>query len=583
MDYEDFTLLVAHGRRGPEVRVLGSPAGEDARAPFDSDLSGHDLTRLARIFERASNAPPGAVRRHLRPTADAGDRRFVEEVGERLFRSLVSGEVRERLVQSLERAPRGLRIRLQLDLSRTGADTVADGAPGLHRLPWELLRWPDGGRPPMALSRRTPVIRHLEVEGAVGPPPAGPVGVLVVAPEPRDAPPLALAREIEALRRELSGGRDVHLRVLDPPTLEGLIDALRGGDVQVLHFMGHGELEPPGIEGALVLEDPSGRSRRLGAHDLMEQLGDFLAPLRLVFLNACRTAEAADGAPWAGVATALVKAGVPAVIAMQFPVTDRGAVTFAGAVYERLAAGAPVEEAVTEGRLAIRRDHPGSPEWATPALFLRVPGGRLFSAPKRGRRSIRSRAGGLVGALAAALFGLAVGGWLLVPGLVPKPEGAPEGVPEGAPPVEARALPAEEEAGAAGPSRSPSRGTLPEATAARPAGEDRSPEPGVAGGGATGGGPGGPSVPAVHELATGETRYLPEAGAHVTAELVTLLGKEMIRVTLSPDGRATRVQSGFPGNVLRFGAGEESLPVELVSADREAGAVRLRVRRTAAW
>lgn len=558
MDYEDFIVLVAAGRDGPEVRVLRSPAGEGARAPFECALSLQDLLRLTRIFSRAATQPAVPGLRHLRPGAPRDDR-FLAEAGERLFRSIFSGKVRDRLLQSLERAPDGLRIRLQLDLD---SDPESDGSrpegvPALHRLPWEILRWPDSGKGPVALSRRTPVVRYLEVEGRVElPKPPDPLGVLVVAPRPSDVPPLALDREVEELRRALTGRRNITLRSLESPTLEGLTEALRGGGVHVLHFMGHGELDPEAGAGVLVLEDASGRSRRLSAPRLVEHLGDFLPPVRLVFLNACRTAEAAAGAPWAGVATALVRAGVPAVLAMQFPVTDRAALTLAAAVYERLAAGAPVDEAVTEGRLAIRGTQAGSPEWATPALFLRVPDGRVFAAPKadRGRRAR------LVAGLAGGLSLLALAGaWVLRDGA---------GGPAGRAGEEERGRPVSAPVEAVG-EPVPAEAAL---LAGGSGGLDRADEGDE--------GPVPASEPAVRDLALGETVHLPEIRADVTAELATILGKEMVKVTVSPGGHDPRVLSGFPGSTLGFRFGDETLSVHLVALDRVGATVRLRVRRS---
>ncbi|MGH7490686.1 MAG: CHAT domain-containing protein [bacterium] len=100
--------------------------------------------------------------------------------------------------------------------------------------------------------------------------------------------------------------------------------------------------------------------------------------LRLVFLNACLTARASSAGPYAGLATALLRAGIPAVVAMQFPISDAAAIAFSRAFYRRLAASDTVDAAVTEGRLAIHRL--GRGEWATPVLFERLTTGRLFQA-----------------------------------------------------------------------------------------------------------------------------------------------------------------------------------------------------------
>ncbi|HSN87195.1 MAG TPA: SUMF1/EgtB/PvdO family nonheme iron enzyme, partial [Thermoanaerobaculia bacterium] len=105
-----------------------------------------------------------------------------------------------------------------------------------------------------------------------------------------------------------------------------------------------------------------------------------------VFLNACETGRTPDGAdhdPFAGVATALVLGGVPAVIAMQLPIADEAAITFSRTVYDRLAAGDPVDAAVAEGRQALYAASRDTVEWAIPVLFTRIPDGRIFAPQAR--------------------------------------------------------------------------------------------------------------------------------------------------------------------------------------------------------
>jgi CHAT domain-containing protein len=92
--------------------------------------------------------------------------------------------------------------------------------------------------------------------------------------------------------------------------------------------------------------------------------------LRLVFLNACETATVTREKgldPFAGVASAMVMAGLPAVVAMQFPISDQAAITFAQRFYPLLARGHPVDAAVAGARRAIRLADPGTMEWATPS------------------------------------------------------------------------------------------------------------------------------------------------------------------------------------------------------------------------
>lgn len=80
-------------------------------------------------------------------------------------------------------------------------------------------------------------------------------------------------------------------------------------------------------------------------------------------------------------AAALLKAGIPAVVAMQFTIQDKLAAAFDAAFYRALVAGFTVDEAVALGRAAIRVEAAGSAvrDWGVPVLYLRAPGGRVFN------------------------------------------------------------------------------------------------------------------------------------------------------------------------------------------------------------
>ncbi|MEM7352667.1 MAG: CHAT domain-containing protein, partial [Acidobacteriota bacterium] len=214
------------------------------------------------------------------------------------------------------------------------------------------------------------------------PPPPLPdaLRILVAISSPEGYAPLDLQQERQHLERVWGASEAVQLTFLEHTDVETLHEALLTGRHHILHYMGHGDFEPSSGEGTLLFETPEGKPHALSGKALAVELKNFRT-LRLVFLNACDTARAtdADGRdPFGGVATALVMGGLPAVVAMQFPISDRAAIVFSKMVYQRLAEGHPVDTAVAEGRLAIYRDDPETMEWGTPVLFLRSPDGRLF-------------------------------------------------------------------------------------------------------------------------------------------------------------------------------------------------------------
>lgn len=157
-------------------------------------------------------------------------------------------------------------------------------------------------------------------------------------------------------------------------------DALLAGRHQVLHYLGHGLFLPATGQGNLLFEREDGISFPI-AGSLLGDLLSGLPEVRLVVLNACETARLRpDGSePYSAVATALVQAGLPAVVAMGAPIRDRAAVAFSARLYERLSVRDPVEAAVTEARLVIAAERPNTVDWAIPMLFLRGPGGAALA------------------------------------------------------------------------------------------------------------------------------------------------------------------------------------------------------------
>ena len=100
--------------------------------------------------------------------------------------------------------------------------------------------------------------------------------------------------------------------------------------------------------------------------------------LRLTLLNSCEGARQSSADPFSGVATALVRSGILAVIGMQFEISDTAAVRFSEDFYAMLASGLPIDAAIAEARMGVFC-LPNWVEWATPVLYMRSPDGRLFN------------------------------------------------------------------------------------------------------------------------------------------------------------------------------------------------------------
>lgn len=380
--YLDFDLLIEGAEAGYRARVLNSPAGQ-ATAKFSPPFSELELENFLLRVGRTRRG----VRRLESPEMEAA-RAF----GGRLFEAVIADEVRDRLRSSLNEANRrgmGLRIRLRL------ADV-----PELADLPWEYFYDPTLDRF-LVLSVETPLVRYLDLPQLIRPLAVEPpLRVMVMISSPSDHPPLNVDQEWAKLKAALSDLEQrelVTLERLERATLAALQRRLRRGEYHIFHFIGHGGFDERAQDGVLIMEDEQGRGRSVSGRYLGTLLHDH-RPLRLAVLNACEGARASRSDPFAGTAQSLVQQGIPAVIAMQFEITDQAAVTLAHEFYGALADGYPVDAALTEARKAVFA-RGNDVEWGTPVLYMRAPDGRLFdlAAPSRqqveGERRAEEKAG----------------------------------------------------------------------------------------------------------------------------------------------------------------------------------------------
>ena len=151
--------------------------------------------------------------------------------------------------------------------------------------------------------------------------------------------------KIEASVAELRQRGLLQLTRLPTATLGALQKQLRREPYHILHFVGHGGFDQQTQDGVLLLEDETGRSRLVSGNYLGTLLHDHRS-LRLAVLNACEGARTHSD-PFAGVAQQLVRQGIPAVIAMQFEITDKAAIILAREFYDALADGYPVSAGVS--------------------------------------------------------------------------------------------------------------------------------------------------------------------------------------------------------------------------------------------
>jgi hypothetical protein len=361
-DYLDFDVAVTREGQGYAAHVLASPAGE-ASAPFTLPFAPVDLAQFM-----IAVGPPRVASRRLAPAeARVVD---VKEYGRRLGDALLSGEVGKAFRASLATATgqgRDLRLRLRLD-----------AVPDLDPVPWEYLYDSRLGRF-LTLSQETPIVRLLD---SLERPPVvsveAPLKVLVMISSPTDMPELAVEREEQLLRAttgDLVASGRLAVTVLEDATLTCLQRALLD-DYHVFHFIGHGGFDQQAQEGVLVLEREDGTAHRVSGARLGTLLHD-ARTMQLVVLNACEGARTSGRDAFSGVGQALVRQGLPAVVAMQTEISDRAALVFSHEFYYFLTRGLGIDAAICEVRKAMAVSDEAS-EWGT-AVLLRSGSDQPFS------------------------------------------------------------------------------------------------------------------------------------------------------------------------------------------------------------
>ena len=366
IEYLDFDLAIEPSDGAFVARVLNSPAGP-ASGTFSMPFTDLEIENFLLRFGRSRQT----VRR-----LESQETKAAKRFGGQLFTAVFADSVQRCLRNSLDEASRrrtGLRIRLRLG-----------SVPALADLPWEFLYNAELNRF-LGLSIETPVVRFLELPEAIRPLSLDlPLRVLMLVSAPSDYPPLDVDRESAKMHDALEHlERDglVAIQRQKNGTLTELRRILREGEYHIFHFVGHGGFDERNQDGVLVLEGDNGRSREVSSTDLGTVLHDH-RPLRLAVLNACEGARGSRLDPFAGTAQSLVQQGIPAVIAMQFEVSDEAAICFTREFYSSIADGYPVDAALAEARKAILADV-NETEWATPVLYMRAPDGRVFDVGRR--------------------------------------------------------------------------------------------------------------------------------------------------------------------------------------------------------
>lgn len=347
LEYDDFRLLVTEDGR---IRAYS----EEGEASADILLEMNEIRLALELVDQTQT------------NAD-----LLKTLGSKLYRSLFPSRIGGRFSAArarAEAADRGVRLRLELESAE------------LRTLPWEFL-YDEDTSAFLANDVQTPLSRYIDVPLSkrdlreLG----RPLRILLIISSPTDLAALDAPGEErlirEALRQHIETGQ-IEVEALHEATIRNINQKLREKPYHVLHFIGHGVFADG--KGSVALVDANHRAQLLDE----ERFASFFLgnrTLGLAMLNACQTATTSSRRVLAGVAASLVQRGIPAVVAMQYAVSDSTAKLFADEFYRTLALGWPVDAAVQTTRNAIFIEvGSDKADFATPVLFMRAANGEIF-------------------------------------------------------------------------------------------------------------------------------------------------------------------------------------------------------------
>jgi CHAT domain-containing protein len=348
--YRDFEIQISSV--GPDQYLLfASGPGGDARSSITLPTADPAYQALA-----------------ARLAAFDTDELALLDLGQILFKVIFQGPIKDVYTrsQSTLRADEGMRLRLNIDLEKE-AEVAA--------LPWEFLCDPDQG--PLAMLD-TPIVRYLPQQ-AVIPGLTTPLPLKILLTGAQTLPPAEIDRELHEVEAALIALGDNVKITVEPHLTAAKLRALLREGFHVWHFIGHGGVSRDGASSVLQFEDASSDTANVSARELgilLQRSG-----LRLVVLNACNSGTLMVD-PFRSLAPALIRAQIPAVVAMQFTVPQEAARAFAREFYQALSTGLPIDTCVTEGRKAVM-DVAGlrRADWGIPVVYTRAPDGKLFELP----------------------------------------------------------------------------------------------------------------------------------------------------------------------------------------------------------
>jgi hypothetical protein len=343
-------IRVTAGAGGYDLQLFAEQDGvaDWLDEPLASSTAPGDLAAMEAPADVGNGPLEDRIRRFVLDQRESG---AFEDIGEHLAKLIFRGDVATRW-DALAGAG-GFRTLLEIDPDN------------LRLLPWELM-----SRDGALFVEQTRVFARVRKFVDDSKQELVPIRLLVVEGE-RDDETIGTQDEIRAIKLALPKfGGGIEAEFLTEPSESELRAACQRIRPHIFHFIGHGMRHGTSKEPALRVRDRSGgRTWPL----TRRYVRDVLRPTpRVAILNACRSGDL-EGVR--ALTDAFLDRNAAAVIGMQGDIRGQAAAMFGSGLYQALAGGELIDEAVTSARNAVytevgvtRQER----DWFLPSLTLRV-------------------------------------------------------------------------------------------------------------------------------------------------------------------------------------------------------------------
>jgi hypothetical protein len=162
-------------------------------------------------------------------------------------------------------------------------------------------------------------------------------------------------------------------------TCDEMTELLQYGEHDMIHYSGHGFFaESPDSSCLFFWEKPGGKSQdnritTISATELNTMVER--TKIRFIYLSCCQggttgSAEHLLYNDFLGISHSLIVGGIPAVLAMRWPLTDDMAVLLASSFYKELFTGSGLELALFRARRRVQSKNPNDFNWLSPMLIM---------------------------------------------------------------------------------------------------------------------------------------------------------------------------------------------------------------------